>query len=60
MAPTKLGKLIKPSGPEPIPADSIKDQGFGERLSESARKDIQKIEANVRSAEQRSGSLILR
>jgi hypothetical protein len=61
MAPKpQLGTPITPSGPDPIPNESIKDPGFGEKLSDDARKDIKRIEANVRSAEQRTGSFIVR
>lgn len=34
--------------------------GFGWSVSDSAREDIDEMEANARTAEQRAGSLILR
>ena len=62
MAPKQLGKPIALSGPEPVrpKKKDAKQSRFGWKLSDAARMDIEKIEANVRSAEQRSGSLILR
>ena len=56
----QLGNPLSPQSPQPIKEEDKKAPGFGWRLSDGARRDIEEIEANARSAEQRSGSLILR
>jgi len=53
-----LGSRITPqAAPEPI---KPKTSDFGQKLTEKAREDIEKIEANARTTEQRNGSLILK
>jgi hypothetical protein len=60
MALKQLGTPIQAPGPKPIPEEKSGNSSFGNNLSEKARKDIEKIEANVRNAERRIGAFILR
>lgn len=60
MTAKQLGVPLSPQSPEPIQKRDDKTPGYGWRLSDEARRDIEEIEANARSAEQRSGSVILR
>lgn len=60
MTAKPLGTPLSPQAPKPISDKNKKAPGFGWTLSDSARSDIEKIEANARAAEQRSGSTILR
>lgn len=52
-----LGSRITPAAPKPI---KPKTTDFGQKLTDKARDDIEKIEANARTTEQRNGSLILK
>jgi hypothetical protein len=52
-----LGYRLSPDAPKPI---SPQSSNFGQKLSDKARQDIEKIEANARTTEQRNGSLILK
>lgn len=60
MTAKRLGIPLSPRLPEPIQKTDDKTPGYGWTLSDQARRDIEKIEANARDAELRSGSLFLR
>lgn len=60
MTAKQLGTPLAPKSPEPLKQQDSKTPGFGWELSDTARKDIEEIEANAREAEQRIGALTLR
>ena len=61
MATERLGVPLSPEGPDPITRqDDDNEPGLGWELSASARRAIESIEENLRSAEQRTGSVVLR
>lgn len=62
MPSTPPGKPIRALGPDPLPPLPNKSgsETFGWNLSDEARLDIERIEANVRNAERKIGTVILR
>lgn len=61
MATERLGVPLSPEGMAPVKKEEQnKEPGFGWVLSDSAKRNIEEIEANLRSAEQRTGSVVLR
>jgi hypothetical protein len=61
MATERLGIPLSPEGPDAILRDEHeKEPGFGWVLSDPAKRAIDAIEENLRSAEQRTGSIVLR
>lgn len=61
MATERLGLLLLPEGMDPVKREEQDNEpGFGWVLSDNAKRDIEEIESNLRSAELRTGALILR
>lgn len=61
MATERLGVPLSPEGPGPVQKEEHeKEPGFGWVLSDPAKRAIDSIEENLRSAEQRTGSIVLR
>jgi hypothetical protein len=61
MATERLGVPLSPEGMLPLTKqEDEKEPGFGWVLSDPARRAIDAIEENLRAAEQRTGSVILR
>ena len=55
--PATFGTPIRPFGPAPI--KDVSSPGFGWKLSEVARKDIEAIEENSRTALHRIGHMVV-
>ena len=60
MSSPSIGTPISIPRPEPIKELRLTSAGFGWRLSDDAKRDIEAIEANVRQAEQGAGALLVR
>lgn len=56
----QLGTPLTASGPDPIRKTSREQPGFGWRLSDDARRDIEEIEENARMSELNCGAFALR
>ncbi|MGE0119383.1 MAG: hypothetical protein AB7S71_08190 [Dongiaceae bacterium] len=55
-----IGEPLNQSPPEEVTLDSDELPGLEFRLSNDTIKDIEEIETNIRTAEQRSGMIVLR
>jgi hypothetical protein len=61
MAIERLGVPLSPEGIGPVTKqEDDKEPGFGWVLSDASKRAIESIEENLRSAEQRTGSVVLR
>jgi hypothetical protein len=63
MANERLGVPLSPEGSEAVPREkqeNDKEPGFGWVLTDASRRAIESVEDNLRTAEQRTGSVILR
>lgn len=61
MADERLGVPLKPEGMGPVTEkQDDREPGLGWVLSDSAKRKIESVEENLRTAEQRTGSVILR
>ncbi|MCP3414235.1 hypothetical protein NLM16_08995 [Bradyrhizobium brasilense] len=58
--PDQFGTPVKIPGPDPIPADKLPSPRLGETLTDAARRDVEQIQENLRHAERRIGSFLLR
>lgn len=54
-----FGEVLKRPPQEEVTAQGSNKPGLGWKVSDEARRDIEEIEANIRAAAQRSGSVIL-
>ena len=60
MADGKFGEPVEGNFPHVVTFDGSEALGFRWKVSDETRREIEKIEANVRIAEQKSGTIILR
>lgn len=61
MTVERLGVPLKPEGMGPVTNEQDdKEPGFGWVLSDAAKRKIESVEENLRAAEQRIGSVVLR
>ena len=61
MSKERLGSPLPHEGLEPVPHEAgSKEPGFGWVLGDASKRAIEAVEENLRSAEQRTGSVILR
>ena len=61
MATERLGVPLTPEGMPPVaPQDHDREPGLGWVLSDASKRAIEAVEDNLRSAEQRTGSVVLR
>lgn len=61
MSKKRLGVPLSPEGLDPVSRqENEKEPGFGWVLTDASRRAIEAVEENLRSAEQRTGSVILR
>ena len=58
--PNEFGEPLNVSLPTILAPETQADLGVDLRVSKEALRDIEEIEANIRTAEQRSGVIILR
>lgn len=61
MSKERLGSPLSHEGLEPVSHEGgDREPGFGWVLNDASRRAIEAVEENLRSAEQRTGSVILR
>lgn len=57
----RLGVPLSPEGPGPVSRDEKEQEpGLGWVLTDASRRAIESVEENLRAAEQRTGTVILR